>query len=80
MSERIVPVEANCAICVHFGVCPVSRIGCSFFKKRVYVKGRWEAEDRQSKCSECGMKFNQDEMYYNFCPNCGADMREEPNE
>lgn len=26
-------------------------------------------------CSECG--FNRAELYFNFCPNCGADMRGE---
>lgn len=27
------------------------------------------------KCSECGCVFEDDEPTYNFCPNCGADMR-----
>lgn len=27
------------------------------------------------KCSECGCIFEEDEPTYNFCPNCGADMR-----
>ena len=29
------------------------------------------------KCSECGCVFEDDEPTYNFCPNCGADMRGE---
>lgn len=29
------------------------------------------------KCSECGCVFEDDEPTYNYCPNCGADMREE---
>ena len=26
-------------------------------------------------CSECGCVFEDDEPTYNYCPNCGADMR-----
>ena len=26
-------------------------------------------------CSECGCVFEDEEPTYNFCPNCGADMR-----
>ena len=29
------------------------------------------------KCSECGCVFEDDEPTYNFCPNCGSDMRGE---
>ena len=28
------------------------------------------------KCSECGCVFEDEEPTYNFCPSCGADMRE----
>ncbi len=28
-------------------------------------------------CSECGYRVKTDFVDYNFCPNCGADMREE---
>lgn len=69
-------MEAKCKICVHFGLCPVSRIGCCFFQE-ARREGKWIADNQQSKCSECGMKFHQDEMSYNFCPHCGADMRKE---
>ena len=27
-------------------------------------------------CSECGYRIKTDFVDYNFCPNCGADMRE----
>ena len=30
-------------------------------------------------CSECGCVFEDEKPTYNFCPNCGADMREEQN-
>ena len=30
------------------------------------------------KCSECGCIFEDEEPTFNFCPNCGADMRGEP--
>lgn len=32
------------------------------------------------KCSECGCIFEDDEPTYNYCPNCGADMRGEDSE
>ena len=32
------------------------------------------------KCSECGCVFEDEEPTYNYCPNCGADMRGENNE
>lgn len=42
-------------------------------------KGEWDYTDdmyETYKCSECG--FNTDDyIEYNFCPNCGADMRGE---
>ena len=27
------------------------------------------------KCSECGCVFEDEEPTYNYCPNCGADMK-----
>ena len=39
------------------------------------IKGRWT---RDNACSECGCQpwFSGDIHNYNFCPHCGADMRE----
>ena len=39
------------------------------------IRGRWT---RDNACSECGCQpwFSGDIHNYNFCPNCGADMRE----
>ena len=39
------------------------------------IKGHWT---RDNACSECGCQpwFSGDIHNYNFCPNCGADMRE----
>ena len=43
------------------------------------VRGRWRwvGQDRWNDCYECSQcgKMNADNS--NFCPNCGADMREE---
>ena len=43
--------------------------------------GRWEKRmniDALTWCSECGwMKHQGDDRRYNYCPNCGADMRGE---
>ena len=41
-------------------------------------KGHWDS--RTCKCSECGYQIafsEYAERKYNFCPNCGADMRGE---
>ena len=39
------------------------------------IRGRWT---RDNACSECGCQpwFSGDIHNYNFCPHCGADMRE----
>ena len=31
----------------------------------------------EQNCSECGVTFEEEPNNYNFCPNCGADMRED---
>lgn len=44
------------------------------------MRGRWiYEEDRRNHwhCSECGHTVGQLGHTYNFCPICGADMREE---
>ena len=38
--------------------------------------GRWiEAKYPLFTCSECGATYQDNGYGYNFCPNCGADMR-----
>ena len=42
----------------------------------VRPKGKWEhciEEDNDVECPFCG--FQEDGIYYNLCPGCGADMR-----
>jgi hypothetical protein len=52
-------------------------------------KGRWDAHHRDSRgytngfgCSNCWYitftDYSMKKCEYNFCPHCGADMREEP--
>lgn len=49
-------------------------------------KGRWKRRLVDSgfnadwHCSECGWETAIEEHGYNYCPNCGADMREGQNE
>ena len=43
-------------------------------------KGRWLSvfDEEESKCSVCGSEFYYpEERGYNFCPNCGADLKGE---
>lgn len=54
---------------------------------REVTRGKWIVETHQTyfevRCSECGAKSVAEVMphdtisFANFCPNCGADMREE---
>ena len=45
------------------------------------IKGRWtkayDGYDGHVKCTQCFKTYDWDAQaqYYNFCPNCGADMR-----
>lgn len=43
--------------------------------------GRWVMMEGElafwDKCSECGKKILHRTPYYDFCPNCGADMRKD---
>lgn len=55
-------------------------------QERKKGKWLWELADNgwaDHICSECGWKKNTDihvSLGYNYCPNCGADMRVEKNE
>ena len=45
------------------------------------VRGRWiDWKYDNMKCSACGSLWLHDEESYKFCPNSGADMREEKHE
>lgn len=51
---------------------------------RPAVRGRWSEKPyllgTTNVCSVCGENYGMPHGKYNFCPNCGADMREEQNE
>lgn len=42
------------------------------------IKGKWIRYPKFCKmqCSKCGQKYRTDFAPKNYCPNCGADMRE----
>ena len=47
---------------------------------RTIKRGRWRTSKYDAfnvRCSECGHVSGN---FWNFCPNCGADMREAPKE
>lgn len=43
---------------------------------RENVRGEWVRWARSDECSVCGYDTGRYEMGSNFCPNCGADMRQ----
>ena len=43
---------------------------------RPVVRGRWENFRGKPRCSRCKAVWPEDYYDHNFCPNCGADMRE----
>lgn len=45
---------------------------------RPVVRGKWKITSIYIKCLECGECFML--IPQNFCPNCGADMKENKNE
>lgn len=50
---------------------------------RPVVQGRWSEKPyllgTTNVCSVCGENYGMPHGKYNFCPNCGADMREKTN-
>lgn len=50
---------------------------------RPVVRGRWIEKPyllgTTNVCSVCGENYGMPHGKYNFCPNCGADMREKTN-
>jgi rRNA maturation endonuclease Nob1 len=38
-------------------------------------RGKWIKRGNEKKCSECKFIYYSNNDEWNFCPNCGADMR-----
>lgn len=82
MTDKVF-INSICGRCAHVDVCSSikdNRQKCgSYLEERpheewIYHK-EWECDGECAfECSKCGMGTDVD---YNFCPNCGADMREE---
>ena len=81
-------IEREAAIRVASGYCHPANIAKELSKLPAadvapMVRGRWvefetDTPPRRNGCSECGYITNPWLAHvYNFCPNCGADMREE---
>ena len=88
--EREAALRANCYFCsAHLKDDSPCNEKCADYMKfmeipaadvRSVVRGEWEEEDSASnrwsfRCSVCGEGGRG--YKFNFCPNCGADMREE---
>lgn len=58
-------------------------IGFELLKARPHGEWIWQTEDKY-RCSVCGENTRVEEVMnepqYNFCPQCGADMRKEGDE
>ena len=70
-----------CNNCIHKDVCgryaaTWGMKSCEHFRE-MPKKGKWEhAPDGAEYCSRCGCYPDEEENHeYNFCPECGADMR-----
>lgn len=67
------------------GCCTLStalfEIGCAPTIGPERKKGKWSIKNGElaiwDVCSECRKMVMHKAPFYNFCPNCGADMREE---
>lgn len=44
---------------------------------RPVKRGEWGSDMSTAKCEHCGHAFPAFMRLYNYCPNCGADMRPE---
>ena len=85
--EKVIEAFDDPAVERYYGdVCPESVISVieqiPAADVRPVVRGRWvefetDWPPRRNRCSECGYTTNPWLAHvYNFCPNCGADMRE----
>ena len=45
---------------------------------RPVKRGEWGSDISIATCEHCGHAFPAFMRLYNFCPNCGAEMRESP--
>ena len=70
----------ECAKCIHNAVCKTAEScdgyvsGCEHFKEK--KQGRWERWFIFRRCSVCHFPFGIFDKW-DYCPNCGADMRGE---
>lgn len=85
--ERETAIKIQCDDCGNYGFCDNDCYAVESIKRvhaadvRPVVRGEWSRIDYEPhghdyKCSACGWK---NDMPTHFCPNCGADMREENN-
>lgn len=70
--------ETGCGCCVHQGYCPVDE---PTVEAKEVVHGEWIYNEYYTwECGNCGFHpfkgFIPKEPGFNYCPNCGCDMRE----
>lgn len=67
--------------CGKFEYCDADRFEVVFDDERPHGewKKKYNADDPTTVCSVCEFD-TEDKVYFNFCPNCGADMRAKEGE
>ena len=66
---------AYCDDCEAVEMCMWYPYDCCIFKVRSRPRGEWIEDGAIEKCNQCGEQKRF--PHWNFCPNCGADMRGE---
>ena len=80
--DRPRPIDPTIRVDLESGVVPISACEPKGPKTIIYAdrpKGEWKcmSDCGVTECDQCGWSIEEYVGDYNFCPNCGADMRGE---